>query len=334
MGSRAIIIVCREQGGRRASDSGSSKTEDGICYTRTGRRFFEDLALERELLATVRGALDRSGFWEQFNTNWVCLDCELMPWSAKALELVRQQYASVGTAARVGLGETVACTRAGRGARNRCRRAARPSQGPSGSRRAVRAGVSALLLAGRIASRHPRRTVPRDGDRRRGARGQGSRLAHEHDRGLRAGRRRAADAHAVPRRRPCGFQQRGRGDGLVGRADGGWRRRRCRQADAVRGDRFSRPSAARGEVPRSGVSADHLRPGVHVARNTSSACGNGASQASDRWLCESSRWASKDSNGSSRRSPSDACTSAFSASWRWRANRSIRAFRKTCVTPR
>jgi protein phosphatase len=28
-----------------------------------------------------------------------------MPWSAKALELVRQQYASVGTAARVGLPE-------------------------------------------------------------------------------------------------------------------------------------------------------------------------------------------------------------------------------------
>jgi protein phosphatase len=30
-----------------------------------------------------------------------------MPWSAKALELVRQQYASVATAARVGLGESV-----------------------------------------------------------------------------------------------------------------------------------------------------------------------------------------------------------------------------------
>jgi PNKP adenylyltransferase domain, ligase domain len=38
----------------------------------------------------------------------VCLDCELMPGSAKALELVRQQYASVGTAARVGPGEAVA----------------------------------------------------------------------------------------------------------------------------------------------------------------------------------------------------------------------------------
>ena len=106
MGSRAIIIVCRSQDAARQR-FGVLEAEDGICYTRTGRRFFEDASLERQLLAAMREALDASGFWEQFNTQWVCLDCELMPWSAKALELVRQQYASVATAARVGLGETV-----------------------------------------------------------------------------------------------------------------------------------------------------------------------------------------------------------------------------------
>jgi protein phosphatase len=106
MGSRAIVIVCRDQDAARKR-FGILEAEDGICYTRTGRRFFEDASLERELLTTVRVALDGGGFWEQFNTDWVCLDCELMPWSAKAMELVRQQYASVGTAARVGLGETV-----------------------------------------------------------------------------------------------------------------------------------------------------------------------------------------------------------------------------------
>ena len=107
MGSRAIVIVCRSPAVAQER-FGILEAEDGICYTRTGRRFFEDAALERELLATVRSALDRSGFWQQFHTDWVCLDCELMPWSAKAIELVRQQYASVGTAARVGLGEAVA----------------------------------------------------------------------------------------------------------------------------------------------------------------------------------------------------------------------------------
>jgi protein phosphatase len=106
MGSRAILIVCKNKDVARER-FGILEDEKGVCYTRTGRRFFEDVVLERELLATVQGALERSGFWEQFNTNWVCLDCELMPWSAKALELVRQQYASVGTAARVGLREAV-----------------------------------------------------------------------------------------------------------------------------------------------------------------------------------------------------------------------------------
>jgi protein phosphatase len=106
MGSRAIAIVCRNHDVARER-FGVLEHEGGICYTRTGRRFFEDTALERELLAAMRSALDASGFWERFNTDWVCLDCELMPWSAKALELVRQQYASVGTAARVGLGDTV-----------------------------------------------------------------------------------------------------------------------------------------------------------------------------------------------------------------------------------
>jgi protein phosphatase len=107
MGSRAIVIVCRNYDVARER-FGILEDQDGICYTRTGRRFFEDVALERELLASVRNALDRHGFWDHLDTNWVCLDCELMPWSAKALELVRQQYASVGTAARVGLGGTVA----------------------------------------------------------------------------------------------------------------------------------------------------------------------------------------------------------------------------------
>src|SRR5690606_30759495 len=44
-----------------------------------------------------------SGFWEDFDTSWVCLDCELMPWSAKAQELLRSQYAAVGAAGKAAL---------------------------------------------------------------------------------------------------------------------------------------------------------------------------------------------------------------------------------------
>jgi protein phosphatase len=44
-----------------------------------------------------------SGFWEDFATDWACLDCELMPWSVKAQELLRSQYAAVGAAGRASL---------------------------------------------------------------------------------------------------------------------------------------------------------------------------------------------------------------------------------------
>jgi protein phosphatase len=71
----------------------------GICYTRTGRRFFDDGALEAQFLEIVRDAIERASIWTSFDTDWVCLDCELMPWSAKAQDLIRGQYAAVGAAA-------------------------------------------------------------------------------------------------------------------------------------------------------------------------------------------------------------------------------------------
>ena len=106
MGSRAVVILCRdpETAKRRF---GVADDTLGICYTRTGRRFFEDTVLETELLAQVKAAMDKADYWETFNTDWICLDCELMPWSVKAQELLRQQYAPVGTSARVALGEAV-----------------------------------------------------------------------------------------------------------------------------------------------------------------------------------------------------------------------------------
>lgn len=43
------------------------------------------------------------GFWETFQTDWICLDAELMPWSFKGGKLLVRQYAPVGAAAEVGL---------------------------------------------------------------------------------------------------------------------------------------------------------------------------------------------------------------------------------------
>lgn len=107
MGSRAVVIVCRDEEAA-CKRFGVVDEGIGICYTRTGRRFFDNPLLETQLLARLQAALEAVGFWEDFNTSWVCLDCELMPWSAKAQELLRRQYAAVGAASQASLTEAVA----------------------------------------------------------------------------------------------------------------------------------------------------------------------------------------------------------------------------------
>src|SRR5437879_3243683 len=110
MGSRAVVIVCRDEEVARQR-FGVIGEGSGICYTRTGRRFFEDASLEAELLQRLRVALERANFWTRFETDWVCLDCELMPWSVKAQSLLLKQYAAVGAASRASLGNAVSSLR-------------------------------------------------------------------------------------------------------------------------------------------------------------------------------------------------------------------------------
>lgn len=107
MGSRAVVVVCRDVETARQR-FGITEAEIGIIYTRTGRRFFNDADLERQCLDRLRAALSAAGFWERFETSWACFDCELMPWSAKAQELLRSQYAAVGAAGKAALPQATA----------------------------------------------------------------------------------------------------------------------------------------------------------------------------------------------------------------------------------
>jgi polynucleotide kinase-phosphatase len=107
MGSRAVVIVCRDEQAAKKR-FGIAEGEIGTVYTRTGRRYFNDADLERKFLERLRTALTAAEFWQTFSSTWACLDCELMPWSAKAQELLRGQYAAVGAAGRAALPQAVA----------------------------------------------------------------------------------------------------------------------------------------------------------------------------------------------------------------------------------
>jgi len=99
MGSRAVIVLCKDSE-TAAKRFGVCDNSFGIIYTRTGRSFFDETASENSILTRLVNILSASSFWSDFNTDWVCIDAELMPWSAKAAALLKEQYAPVSRAGR------------------------------------------------------------------------------------------------------------------------------------------------------------------------------------------------------------------------------------------
>ena len=87
MGSRALLVVCRDAG-VAVRRFGVATGETGAIYTRTGRAFFDGMATTEAMLARVRGAMTEAGFWQRLDTDWALLDAEIMPWSAKAQGLL------------------------------------------------------------------------------------------------------------------------------------------------------------------------------------------------------------------------------------------------------
>jgi protein phosphatase len=114
MGSRAVVVACRNADAARAR-FGVATGDAGAVVTRTGRPFFTGAKLQAEFLDRLRAALDQSAFWDEHKTDWALLDCELMPWSVKAQDLVRDQYAAVGAASRVALADVLPALEAAAG---------------------------------------------------------------------------------------------------------------------------------------------------------------------------------------------------------------------------
>ncbi|WP_026122604.1 polynucleotide kinase-phosphatase [Nocardiopsis halotolerans] len=100
MGSRAVAVLCRDAA---AAERRFVPGELGTVHTRTGRPFFNDPVLQAEVVDRLRDAVTEAGLWDRLGTDWVALDGEMLPWSAKARSLIREQYASVGAAARAAL---------------------------------------------------------------------------------------------------------------------------------------------------------------------------------------------------------------------------------------
>ena len=111
MGSRGIFVLCRTEEVARAR-FGVDGEGIGVCYTRTGRPFF-DKPMEKAICSRIAEALDESQVWDLLKTDWICLDCEIMPWSLKARELLKSQYAAVGSSGKQAISQAIAALKAG-----------------------------------------------------------------------------------------------------------------------------------------------------------------------------------------------------------------------------
>lgn len=91
MGSRAVIFIAKNKEVAKELINSDSL---GYITTRTGRAFFEQKE-QQQMVENIHAELVGKNYFEQFNTNFVLMDAEILPWNLKAQSLIDQQYETV-----------------------------------------------------------------------------------------------------------------------------------------------------------------------------------------------------------------------------------------------
>ncbi|WP_141431101.1 polynucleotide kinase-phosphatase [Bacillus sp. 03113] len=91
MGSRGILLLFKDSD---AAIEYIGRPTLGTIYTRTGRPFFSK-EIEEELTRKLNEDLHRYSYFEKYQTDFILLDAEILPWNLKAKELISTQYAHV-----------------------------------------------------------------------------------------------------------------------------------------------------------------------------------------------------------------------------------------------
>lgn len=106
-GTRAVVMICRDEEEARRRLGGEAAGGMGAAWTTSRGRLIEAPALEKAFLGRLRDILDRAELWERLGTGWVSLEGELTPWSLSHRDL-RERYTLIGAAARAALPKAVA----------------------------------------------------------------------------------------------------------------------------------------------------------------------------------------------------------------------------------
>jgi polynucleotide kinase-phosphatase len=95
MGSRGVLLLFKD---KESGEKYVGRPTLGTIYTRNGRSFFSQ-GTQAEILEKLNRDLTENGYFKKYNTDFVLLDAEILPWNLKADELISSQYAHVAEAA-------------------------------------------------------------------------------------------------------------------------------------------------------------------------------------------------------------------------------------------
>ncbi|MDF2880165.1 MAG: polynucleotide kinasephosphatase [Clostridiaceae bacterium] len=91
MGSRSTIIVFKD---KEKAIEFTNQQEEVIIYSRTGKKFFNEKENETISLR-IKAILNSIDYFNRFDTGFVIIDAEILPWNAKGEGLLFNQYLPV-----------------------------------------------------------------------------------------------------------------------------------------------------------------------------------------------------------------------------------------------
>lgn len=109
-GTRAVIIVCKDENVAVAR-FGVPWGKIGCIYTRTGRRYFDDAAVEDQVLSRVRAAAERANLFTELATDWLCLECDIASTTYRANIPLHEHFVGTGTAGRAAVSAALSALR-------------------------------------------------------------------------------------------------------------------------------------------------------------------------------------------------------------------------------
>lgn len=95
MGSRGILLIFKNE---EEAFNYTGISNLGAIYSRSGKRFFKK-DIEEQILTGIQSSLKRTDYFDKYETDFVLLDCEIMPWNLKAQDLINKQYNLVAESA-------------------------------------------------------------------------------------------------------------------------------------------------------------------------------------------------------------------------------------------